>query len=445
MDCRVIAGVSGGEHHGWNIVKLGAFYYNVDSTWDAQETDYQYFLKGDANFMGHTRFEEYTEESFLAEYPTDTADFDIEHCPHGECDVLVSNAVPATCTTPGSYDADTYCLVCGLLLKQESIVVPAGHIYDAGVCQRCGNHAVQRVYGAGRAETALEVAEALGEDKFDAIIIANGEDEKFADALTGSYLANVKGAPILLYRASGMSPLNYEYIAENLNAGGTVYLLGGEAAIPKSVETALEAYNVKRLAGATRFDTNLAILEEAGVTNEEILIARGYEFADSLSASATGLPILVVNDVTGKLTEEQAAFLEAHKANKMTILGGTAGIREGLEAEIEEIVGKDLERCAGNVREATSVKIAKAYIKNPDFVVVAYSRRTPDGLCGGPLAYKLGVPLLLVNAGQEAHAAAYIAEEGIAAGYVLGGEAVLSNETVKTVFDLPENAAIGKP
>ena len=47
-------------------------------------------------------------------------------------------------------------------------------------------------------------------------------------------------------------------------------------------------------------------------------------------------------------------------------------------------------------------------------------------------------------AGKEEFAAAYVAEEGIAVGCVLGGTAVLTDETVKTVFALPENAVIAQ-
>jgi len=320
-----------------------------------------------------------------------------------------------------------------------------------GKCDICGaevvtDAAIYRIAGASRADTALEVAdalkEALGVEKFDAVIIANGEDSNFADALTGSYLATVKKAPILMYRTSGLSEATSAYIQQNLKVGGTVYLLGGELAIPETVAQSLSAYTVKRLAGGSRFDTNLAILKEAGVTGEEILIARGYEFADSLSASATGLPILLVNEITGELTEAQIAYLQGLKNNKMTILGGTLAISEELEAKIEAIVGHDVDRVYGTRREDTSVEIAKRYFPESDFAVVAYSRKCPDGLCGGPLAYAKKAPLLLTNAGAEDAANGYVTANGIDSGYVLGGTLVVSDETAREVFGLSENTVI---
>ena len=53
ISSRVIAGhgTNTDVYHGWNIVKLGNLYYNVDATWDATNYKlghpYEYFLKGD--------------------------------------------------------------------------------------------------------------------------------------------------------------------------------------------------------------------------------------------------------------------------------------------------------------------------------------------------------------------------------------------------------------
>lgn len=59
------------DNHGWNIVKIGDVYYNIDVTWDGQyaETHYTYFLKNQADFVGHRRSEEFSAASFNAIYP----------------------------------------------------------------------------------------------------------------------------------------------------------------------------------------------------------------------------------------------------------------------------------------------------------------------------------------------------------------------------------------
>jgi putative cell wall-binding protein len=330
---------------------------------------------------------------------------------------------------------------------------PAACTYVDGVCSVCGNCAINRIYGNDRIGTALSVAAALKDtlkvEKFDAIILAaggSGQDQtKFADALSGSYLASAKNAPILLYTKGDLAQANLEFIAENLSEDGTIYLLGGNVSIPAEVEAALveAGYTVKRLAGDDRYLTNLAILKEVGVEGvDEVLIAGGQGFADSLSASATGLPIMLVKGSKTTLTEAQIEFLKSVEGKKITILGGNAAVSAELEAAIEEVVGKDVDRVFGETREETSVMIAKKYFPEAEIALITYSKMYPDGLAGGVLANVLGAPLLLTKAGSESIANEYIEEIGIEAGYVLGGSAVMTDETAKAVFGLPEHAVI---
>ena len=295
---------------------------------------------------------------------------------------------------------------------------------------------VTRISGKGRCETAIQAADTLksvlGVTEFDSIIIASGMN--FADALAGSYLAACKSAPILLYQASAVAT-NQTYIKENLSSSGTVYLLGGTAAVPADVENGLKeaGINVKRLSGKTRFDTNLAILNEAGIEpGQEILVCTGYNFADSLSASAVGLPILLVNSTSNALSDAQKSFLSNLSDSPITVIGGTGAVSDSLMAELKAY--GPVTRLKGSDRYATSVAIAEKYFFEPEAVLVAYGRNFPDGLSGGPLAYAMGAPLLLTQPGKESTAAAYVAEQTLAKAYVLGGTAAVSDETVTLIF-----------
>ncbi|MBQ0005221.1 MAG: cell wall-binding repeat-containing protein, partial [Clostridiales bacterium] len=127
---------------------------------------------------------------------------------------------------------------------------------------------VERCYGLNRFDTSIETAkklrEALGGDPFDSVVVANGD--YFPDALSGGYLATVKGGPLLIVNASSEDKIKV-FISENIKDGGHVYLLGGTGVVSLRFENAIRAMgrniSVERLGGATRFDTNLAILEEA--------------------------------------------------------------------------------------------------------------------------------------------------------------------------------------
>ena len=386
------------------------------------------------------------------------------------------DVIAPTCTE-GGYT--TYTCECGDSYVADE-VEPTGHSWDEGtvtkeptaeesgvityectVCEETREEvipalsAVQRIAGADRIETALAVATelkaVLGVEKFDSIILAAGgsgsDQTKFADALSGSYLASAKKAPILLYTTGNLSSKNLTFIEENLRDNGTIYLLGGNVSIPAEVEDSLNAsgYTTKRLGGADRYQTNLIILEEAGIDSaDEILIAGGQAFADSLSASATGLPIMLVNGTKTTLTTAQIEFLQSLTGKKVTILGGTAAVSADLESAIEEAVGGTADRIYGDARENTSAMIAEKYFADADMALIAYSRMYPDGLAGGVLANALHAPLLLTKAGSESIANAYIEEYGIEAGYALGGTAVMTDETVRAVFGLAEDAVISQ-
>lgn len=198
-----------------------------------------------------------------------------------------------------------------------------------------GEESVYRVFGENRYETSYKTADVLkaqlGVERFDTAIIAYGKN--FPDALAGSYLAGKADAPILMINEKYADTL-ISYIKENVEKGGTIYILGGESAVPESQLSGLGEYSLCRLAGENRYETNLKILEEAGVENQDILICTGKNFADSLSASATGNPILLVNNK--ELTAEQKKFLAEHTGNKYYIIGGTSAVSADLEAQIQE-------------------------------------------------------------------------------------------------------------
>ena len=317
------------------------------------------------------------------------------------------------------------------------ILVKAAESSDDDQNQEICSYDVARFYGDNRTQTAFMVADAmkhvLDVDTFDSIIIASGYN--FADALAGSYLASAESAPILLYYGESSISENVDYITENLTSGGTVYILGGTAAVPQQMEDALTAFQVERLWGETRFETNLAILEKVGVEDQEILITDGWNYADALAGSATGLPILVVNSVTNELTIDQLVFLtELESNNDLTILGGVNAVSAEIENHLK-FYG-NVSRVYGQTREYTAIEIAKRYFPDSDKVCLAFSRDFPDALCGGALANAAGAPLLLTNAGYEEILAAYLTETGTTQGYVMGGPARISDNSVKVIFGI---------
>ena len=336
----------------------------------------------------------------------------------------------ADCTHGGF---TTYTCECGDSYVAEETGA-LGHNIVNGKCTACGMtvSTVKRIYGANRYETAIKTAEVLkqtmGVEKFDAIVVASGED--FADALSGSYLANQHHAPILLVRNRKQEIERIKaYIQANLKEGGTVYLLGGTKAVPQAMETGLEKFAVKRLAGATRYETNLAILEEAGSAGRDVLVCTGKDFADGLSASAVNLPILLVKD---SLSEEQKAWIQSQTGAKFYIVGGTNAVNTRIENLL--LTCGQVTRIQGATRYITSVNLAQTFFPNADTAVLAYGANFPDGLSGGSLAFAEGAPLILAANGKQSYAVDWAREAGVSGGYVLGGSGLISDGTAGMIF-----------
>ena len=294
-----------------------------------------------------------------------------------------------------------------------------------------------RFAGDTRYETALKTADALKKsldvDKFSDIIVADGNN--YPDALAGSYLAKVKKAPLILVdRSVASEKMIGEYIEKNLSDKGTVYLLGGSDVVTERFEKSLKGIDVKRLAGDTRYETNLEILNEAKVSKEDLLACTGEGFADSLSASAVGKPILLVDN--RGLTKAQKNYLDKANVQDIYLIGGADVVSDKVGKELK-FYDKDskTERIAGDNRYKTSVAVAKAFFPDKcDTAVLAYGMKFPDGLAGGPLAISMGSPLLLVEDTAYADAKAYGSSVGISRLAVLGGTDVISDATAKRIL-----------
>jgi putative cell wall-binding protein len=307
------------------------------------------------------------------------------------------------------------CTVCGYVEK-ETIPV-------AGIT---------RYAGRNRYKTSIAIADALKEqlqlDKFDTAVIASGED--YADALSGSYLAIQKNAPLLIVNKSSLGIIT-DYIKNNVQEGGKIYILGGPAVVSEDVESTLAGYDCTRLYGRTRYDTCLAILNEAGVKdNSNVMVCSGKNYADALSASATGNPVLLVNDT---LNEAQKNFLAIKSGLHFTIFGGESVVSADVAKDLSEYGSVD--RIAGKDRYETAALAAENY--TTDTVVLTYGLNYPDGLCGGPLAHAFGAPVMLTtnNAINQTAAQAAATKIGATKPIVLGGETLVSDDSVLNIIN----------
>lgn len=79
INVRIVTGSVTGKNaeqlHAWNIVELDGKYYHLDATWDAQQEQYSYFLKGAAGFSDHILNEAFAAGEFAGQYKIAEQDY----------------------------------------------------------------------------------------------------------------------------------------------------------------------------------------------------------------------------------------------------------------------------------------------------------------------------------------------------------------------------------
>ena len=244
-----------------------------------------------------------------------------------------------------------------------------------------------RVSGATRQATAVAVSTSAfpAAGSASAVVLARADD--FADALAGGPLAAAKHAPLLLTSSGTLDAVTSTEIQRVLPKGGTVYLLGGTAAVSDAVAAAITALGdvPTRISGSDRYGTAVAIAGAMG-NPSTVFEASGLNFPDAISA----VPAAVANHGAILLTDGAApasvttAYLSAHATTRYAI-GGPAAYADPSAIGI-----------AGADRYATSDAVALAFFPDTTGVSVASGANFPDALAAGPLAGTASEPVLLV-------------------------------------------------
>lgn len=287
-----------------------------------------------------------------------------------------------------------------------------------------------RIAGSDRYETSTKIADKLKEklnvEKFDNIVIASGDN--FADALSATYLAKVKKAPLLIVNKWSADYIS-NYVKNNTSKNPDIYIIGGEDVVSKEIADKMPGKK-HRLEGDTRFETNLEVLKASGVKNEDISLCSAYGFADALSASAAGKPIMLVDK---KLSDAQMAYLKTLNFKKFYLIGGSDVVSRNVENAVSKL--GDVERLAGDDRYGTSKAIAEKFFagkhKN---AYITYGLNFPDGLCAGVLCDADKSALLLASNKNMNEASEYVSKAGVLNCTILGGDDLISESAADMLF-----------
>ncbi|MDP9021545.1 MAG: cell wall-binding repeat-containing protein, partial [Actinomycetota bacterium] len=215
---------------------------------------------------------------------------------------------------------------------------------------RAAGYRVERVKGPERFATAADAVRRVGPSAQGEVVIALGshadENRAWPDALSaGSFAALADPIPTLL-TASDVLPAPTARALADMNVQ-RVFLLGGEAAISRSVEDGLRGsgYQVQRVGGANRFETSAmvaaVVLPRMPAGQVHGVYATGANYPDGLSGGALAArmsgPVLLVPPDTLAGAPAVADLIRAH-ANRFdlgTVVGGAAVVAEPVRGELQ--------------------------------------------------------------------------------------------------------------
>ena len=252
-------------------------------------------------------------------------------------------------------------------LNTKNIIILGGELaVDQSVEDELGkDYFVKRIYGKNREATAAAIAkETISHSN--SVFLAKGYGV-LADALTIGPVSGLNKTPVLLTNGDEVSTVTLTAMKE---LGVTeVILLGGELAIKSSVEEQLKDYKVKRISGATREGTALAIAETFFEKPENAIIANGYTYADALVGGYLGVinnsPILLA-----KVNEISTSTLKFMGKNtkKVFVLGGDSVISGTVFTEIHDTLIRESEAQLKIAQESAIIDL-ESYVDLADYTI----------------------------------------------------------------------------
>jgi putative cell wall-binding protein len=197
----------------------------------------------------------------------------------------------------------------------------------------------------------------------------------------------------------------------------------------------------ERIYGSNRYATSAVTATALYLESDAVIIVRGDDqgqFADGLAASvlagALDIPILLTRQSSvPAVVKEAIVTLGAEKAY---ILGGTVAVANSVEQELVGL-GLEVERISGENRAATAAAVAqRAASSTTAFVVNGHA--TADAMLAGPVAFRDGAPILMVNRNSIPLVTKNaIAELEIDHIFVVGGSGVVSDSVANELSALP--------
>lgn len=184
--------------------------------------------------------------------------------------------------------------------------------------------AIQRIAGTDRYDTSARIAREVGIGASRSVVIATGANP--ADAVSISPFAGSNEMPLLLVRDSSVPTPTATFLVDNAAIWRTTIGVGGSSVISDAVLTSFP--RPRRVAGTSRYGTNIAVIEQLYSGSTHFLVSNGDAFPDNLTAGVLGAKqnkatMLVAPRTIDNRTRQ---FIENNESRigSWTMIGGTS-------------------------------------------------------------------------------------------------------------------------
>ena len=208
----------------------------------------------------------------------------------------------------------------------------------------------------------------------------------------------------------------------------------------------------REFAGANRYNTAVALAERFVADNGSIstvIVASGRTQVDAVAAAglAGNLDAPVLLTPSNRLPHNVSRFIDEHNITDVVIVGGTAAVPEAIATAIEGLDSRpNVERVSGADRYATAAAIGDRLggpsptwcgsTQTAAILVNGGEAGRADAIAAGPMAFRLGLPVLLTAAdGLPEATRAYLAAGKVERVVVVGGESAVSAQVVDTLIE----------
>ena len=208
----------------------------------------------------------------------------------------------------------------------------------------------------------------------------------------------------------------------------------------------------REFAGAHRYNTAVALAERFAADEGSIstvIIASGETQVDAVTAAglAGNLNAAVLLTRSHQLPHNVGRFIDEHNITDVVVVGGAAAVPDAIVTAIEGLASRPtVERVSGADRYATAAAIgSRLGGPNPTWcgstqsaaiLVNGGEAGRADAIVAGPLAFRLGLPVLLTAADELPEATReFLAANKVERVVVVGGESAVSAGVADTLIE----------